>query len=153
MTEHSGGEATEAQAPDEEPELNDTELSEALSDGREDDGEGDYEEDEDADLEQDESLITEDADEDVQASGEVRSSGNIDADVLNVNIDFNLGRGMARIADLRALAPGYIFTLEEEPGAEVAIIAGGQQIGRGEIVQVAERLGVRIVSLKGGVDA
>ena len=86
-------------------------------------------------------------------SAAVSQAGVLDADDLEVSLAFNLGHGVVSIADLRTLAPGYVFGLESEPGAEVAIVAGGREIGRGEIVQIADRLGVRIISLQGGSDA
>ena len=148
MAEHSEVESLDAQALNEESDMDEAELEDEFSDEEDDEDEGedaedDEGDDEDASLEEGEG----------SAEGAAQNSGRLDADELSINIDFNLGHGMVRIADLRALAPGYVFNLDEEPGAEVSIIAGGQEIGRGEIVQVAERLGVRIVSLKGGSDA
>lgn len=159
MADHSEAELTESQAPNEEPDMDETEPEDEFSD-HEDDEEDEDDEDEDEDdddedpsLDDQEGSNAEGADQRAQAPDAVQGSGNLDTDGLSITIDFNLGHGMVRIADLRTLTPGYIFNLEEEPGAEVSIIAGGQEIGRGEIVQVAERLGIRIVSLKGGSDA
>ena len=163
MADHSEAELTESQAPNEEPDMDETEPEDEFSD-HEDDEEDEDEEDEDEDEDEDdddedpslgdqEGSNAEGADQRAQAPDAVQGSGNLDTDGLSINIDFNLGHGMVRIADLRTLTPGYVFNLEEEPGAEVSIMAGGQEIGRGEIVQVAERLGIRIVSLKGGSDA
>lgn len=150
MADHSEAELTESQAPNEEPDMDETEPEDEFSD-HEDDEEDD--DDEDPSLDDQEGSNAEGADQRAQAPDAVQGSGNLDTDGLSITIDFNLGHGMVRIADLRTLTPGYVFNLEEEPGAEVLIIAGGQEIGRGEIVQVAERLGIRIVSLKGGSDA
>ena len=157
MADHSEAELTESQAPNEEPDMDETEPEDEFSDHEDDeedeDEEDDDDDDEDLSLEDEEGSNAEGADQHAQAPDAVQGSGNLDTDGLSINIDFNLGHGMVRIADLRTLTPGYVFNLEEEPGAEVSIIAGGQEIGRGEIVQVAERLGIRIVSLKGGSDA
>ena len=159
MADHSEAELTQSQAPNEEPDMDEIEPEDEFSD-HEDDEEDEDDEDEDEDdddedpsLDDQEGSNAEGADQRAQASDAVQGSGNLDTDGLSITIDFNLGHGMVRIADLRTLTPGYVFNLEEEPGAEVSIIAGGQEIGRGEIVQVAERLGIRIVSLKGGSDA
>ena len=165
MADHSEAELTESQAPNEEPDMDETEPEDEFSDHEddeededdddedEDDDDDDDDDDEDPSLDDQESSNAEGADQRAQAPDAVQGSGNLDTDGLSINIDFNLGHGMVRIADLRTLTPGYVFNLEEEPGAEVSIIAGGQEVGRGEIVQVAERLGIRIVSLKGGSDA
>ena len=154
MADHSEAELTESQAPNEEPDMDETEPEDEFSDYEDDEeDEDDDDDDEDPSLEEQESSNAEGADQHAQASDAAQDSSNLDTDGLSITIDFNLGYGMVRIADLRTLTPGYIFNLEEEPGAEVSIIAGGQEIGRGEIVQVAERLGIRIVSLKGGSDA
>ena len=163
MADHSEAELTERQEPNEEPDMDETEPEDEFSDHEDDEEDEDEDEDEEEDddddddedlsLEDEEGSNAEGADQHAQAPDAVQGSGNLDTDGLSINIDFNLGHGMVRIADLRTLTPGYVFNLEEEPGAEVSIIAGGQEIGRGEIVQVAERLGIRIVSLKGGSDA
>ncbi|MEM8985377.1 MAG: FliM/FliN family flagellar motor switch protein [Pseudomonadota bacterium] len=142
-------ESPEAQTPDEEPDMDDAKPEGELSDNEDD---ADEYEDETEEEDGDGDVCLE-GEKDFSAEDAVQSSGCVDTDELNINVDFNLGHGMVRIADLRTLAPGYIFKLEEKPGAEVAIIAGGQEIGRGEIVQIAERLGVRIVSLKGSSHA
>ena len=160
MADHSEAELTESQVPNEEPDMDETEPEDEFSDHEDDEDDEEDEDDEDEDdddedpsLDDQEGSNAEGADQRAQAPDAVQGSGNLDTDGLSITIDFNLGHGMVRIADLRTLTPGYIFNLEEEPGAEVSIIAGGQEIGRGEIVQVAERLGIRIVSLKGGSDA
>ena len=156
MADHSEAELTESQAPNEEPDMDETEPEDEFSDhedDEEDEDEDEDDDDEDPSLGDQEGSNAEGADQRAQAPDADQGSGNLDTDGLSITIDFNLGHGMVRIADLRTLTPGYVFNLEEEPGAEVSIIAGGQEIGRGEIVQVAERLGIRIVSLKGGSDA
>ena len=161
MADHSEAELTESQASNEEPDMDETEPEDEFSDHEDDEededdddeDEDDDDDDEDPSLDDQESSNAEGADQRAQAPDAVQGSGNLDTDGLSINIDFNLGHGMVRIADLRTLTPGYIFNLEEEPGAEISIMAGGQEIGRGEIVQVAERLGIRIVSLKGSSDA
>ena len=155
MADHSEAELTESQASNEEPDMDETAPEDEFSDHEDDeeDEDDDDDDDEDPSLDDQESANAEGADQRAQAPDDVQGSGSLDTDGLSITIDFNLGHGMVRIADLRTLTPGYVFNLEEEPGAEVSIIAGGQEIGRGEIVQVAERLGIRIVSLKGGSDA
>ena len=148
MADHSEVEPLDAQALNEESDMDEAEPEDEFSD--EDDDEDEDGEDDDDNDEENTSL---EEGEGSSAEAVAQNSGRLNADELSIKIDFNLGHGMVRIADIRALAPGYVFNLDEEPGAEVSIIAGGKEIGRGEIVQVAERLGVRIVSLKGGSDA
>jgi type III secretion protein Q len=65
-------------------------------------------------------------------------------DALPVTLSFELGRLALPLADVRTLGPGAVVRLDGGSPASVAIASAGQTVGRGEIVDVAGRLGVRI---------
>jgi type III secretion protein Q len=71
----------------------------------------------------------------------------IDADALVIRLDFDLGQQHLPLRELRAMQPGYSFTLEPINRPPVRIMAGEQLIGRGELVIIDDRLGVRVVTL------
>lgn len=152
MADQSEAQVMEVQPPNDETEMQEVPSEEEISD--------DEERDEDAhDAEDDEQLEGQDLDESADAveaaqdADAAHHGGIVDSEKISIPIAFNLGHGLVSVADLRSLGPGYVFSLESESGAEVEIVAGGQGIGRGEIVQIADRLGIRIVELKGGSDA
>ena len=66
-----------------------------------------------------------------------------------VELVFEAGSVQVPFRELQTLQPGYTFTLEgvtlERP---ILIRANGHVVGEGELVQVGERLGVRIVSFR-----
>lgn len=72
----------------------------------------------------------------------------LDVEALPVELSFGLGTQNVTVAQLRALAPGFTFVLDGPGAGEVVIAAGGQEIGRGELVQIEDRLGVRIARLR-----
>lgn len=94
-------------------------------------------EDEDSDTEPDRH-----GDTDRDSSGE-----GLDVDQLEVSMCFGLGTIVTTIADLRKITEGYTFSLPPSESGEVVIAVSGQEIGRGEIVQIDDRLGVRITKL------
>lgn len=149
MADQSEAQVMEPQPPNDETEMQEVPSEEEVSDEEELDEGADKAEDE----EQSEDQDADETAERTEAADAAHGEGVVDPDELSVPIAFNLGHGMVSVANLRSLRPGYVFSLESEPGAEVEIVAGGQEIGRGEIVQIADRLGIRIVGLKGGSDA
>jgi type III secretion protein Q len=70
-------------------------------------------------------------------------------DDLDVTLAFELGRRLIDLAELRSIAPGYVFPLTGDASAPVDILANGRRIGRGEIVRIGETLGVRATRLFG----
>ena len=67
---------------------------------------------------------------------------------LEVRLNFDLGELSLPIADLEHLQPGYVLTLDTPAGRPVRIRAGQQVIGRGELVQIDDRLGVVVRELR-----
>jgi type III secretion protein Q len=70
-------------------------------------------------------------------------------DELPVTLVFELGRTELPLAAVQGLAPGAVLSLGRDPGEAVDIIANGRRIGRGEIVQIEDSLGIRVVRLFG----
>ena len=82
-------------------------------------------------------------DADVVAPGE-----GLDVDQIEVSMCFELGTVAITVAELRAITEGYTVSLPPSEVGEVAITVSGQEVGRGEIVQIDDRLGVRVTKLE-----
>ena len=48
------------------------------------------------------------------------------------------------VGELRSLAPGFTFDLGSPAGADLTICANGKPIGKGQLIEVGEHLGVRV---------
>lgn len=70
-------------------------------------------------------------------------------DELPIKLVFELGRIELPLGQLQEIGPGHVFQLDRTLGEAVEIHAGGRRIGQGEIVQIDEQVGVRIVRLFG----
>ena len=77
------------------------------------------------------------------------SDGDGTLDDLEVTLVFEIGRRFVDLAELRSIAPGYVFPMTQDASAPVDILANGRRIGRGEIVRIGETLGVRVTRLFG----
>lgn len=64
-----------------------------------------------------------------------------------VDVEVRLGETSIRLGELSGVAPGYVFELNQPIGASAEILVNGQTIGRGELVNVDGRLGVRVTSM------
>ncbi|WP_142848232.1 type III secretion system cytoplasmic ring protein SctQ [Telmatospirillum sp. J64-1] len=73
-------------------------------------------------------------------------------DDVEIRLTFDIGHQTLTLAELQALAAGFTFDLGHDPRRAVNIRAGGKLVGRGELVQVDERIGVRVVTLSGAVE-
>lgn len=63
---------------------------------------------------------------------------------VNVTLRFELGHTRLTLDQLRALGPRSILELQDGAPHAIAIVCGAQEVGRGEVVDVEGRLGVRI---------
>ena len=64
---------------------------------------------------------------------------------LEVELTFVVGQSQLTVGQLRDLAPGFVFELNS--GADdISICANGKPIGRGELLEVGEKIGVRVTS-------
>lgn len=66
---------------------------------------------------------------------------------LEAPVRFDLGETSARLELLAALQPGYVFELSRGLSDAVTISVNGAPLGRGELVRVGDRLGVRVVEV------
>lgn len=72
-------------------------------------------------------------------------------DRMEVSLRFEVGDVAVPLAELRAVAPGYVFELPQPlKQSEVRIVANGNRIGTGTLIAVGNRLGVRITTFAGG---
>ncbi|WP_170304394.1 FliM/FliN family flagellar motor switch protein [Duganella radicis] len=65
-------------------------------------------------------------------------------DAVPVTVGFELGRVALPLAELRTLGAGAVVQFDGGSPAAVAIVSGGTTLGRGEIVDVEGRLGIRV---------
>lgn len=66
-------------------------------------------------------------------------------DSLPVHLVFEAGEKRLTLGDLRQLDSGYTFELDAPADKPLTIRANGQAIGTGELVQIGDRLGVRVL--------
>jgi type III secretion system YscQ/HrcQ family protein len=64
-----------------------------------------------------------------------------------VRVIFEFGHVDVSLAELKSLAPGYIFHVPDRERLEVDLMLGGRRIGRGELVEIDGMPGVRIVRI------
>jgi type III secretion system YscQ/HrcQ family protein len=67
-------------------------------------------------------------------------------DELPVQVVFDVGQLDLSVGQLRTLGEGYTFELPAVPERLVTIRANGREIGQGELVEIGEKVGVRIVN-------
>jgi type III secretion protein Q len=66
-------------------------------------------------------------------------------DHLEVNVRFEVGDLSISLAELRSVQPGHVFELAHALSrSPVRILAHGNLLGRGHLVAVGDRLGVRV---------
>jgi type III secretion protein Q len=73
-------------------------------------------------------------------------------DELLIDLVFELGEKRVPLKDLMALQPGHTFDLEKSLEKPVSIRANGKIVGFGELVQVDDHIGVRVLDLFGRAD-
>lgn len=66
---------------------------------------------------------------------------------VNVQLDARLGSASLTVESLLALRAGAVLTLDSQLNSLVELHLNGALIGRGEIVAVDDRFGVRIVEI------
>lgn len=92
--------------------------------------------------------MTEDRDMTIEADGPDQGGQTMTEDIfdsLPVMVGFDLGKQQLSLSELKMLQPGYVFELEQSPDKPVTITANGKEIGMGQLVQVGDRMGVRIL--------
>ena len=68
-------------------------------------------------------------------------------DNVEVSLEAWLGEAKLKVADLAALQAGSVVPLDAELNRAVELRLNGVSVGRGELVAVGDRFGVRLVEL------
>ena len=68
---------------------------------------------------------------------------------VQVRVTFDLGERLVTVGELAALQPGQALALDAEPPRLVALRVNGRLVGRGELVRIDDRVGVRVLELAG----
>jgi type III secretion protein Q len=68
-------------------------------------------------------------------------------DEIPVEVVFQAGRIEMQIGEVDSLAPGVILPLDRTAEDALDIVVNGRRIGRGGLVQIDGRLGVRVTRL------
>lgn len=75
----------------------------------------------------------------------------VDIGELDLPVQFELDSVALPLAQLSSLRPGYVIELDTRVSdAQIRLVAHGQTIGHGELIAVADRLGVRILRMAHG---
>lgn len=77
-------------------------------------------------------------------AGEKTTGDSSELDAVGVTMDFVLGKAKITLGEIRTLTAGSIVLFAGGSPASVAIVSSGRTLGRGEVVDVDGRLGVRI---------
>ncbi len=75
------------------------------------------------------------------------ASGPPALDGIEIRLGFDLGEKTLTLGELMAMQPGKVLALDVPLPRLVAIRANGTLIGHGELVQIADRVGVRVMEL------
>ncbi|WP_431324623.1 type III secretion system cytoplasmic ring protein SctQ (plasmid) [Rhizobium sp. YTUHZ045] len=67
-----------------------------------------------------------------------------DLDDLEIVLVFECGRWAMPLGELRSAGEGHVFELSRPIDGPVDILANGRRIGRGDIVQIGDELGIRL---------
>jgi type III secretion protein Q len=81
---------------------------------------------------------------DETAPGDAQEDAHSDLDAVPVALSFELGKVSLPLADVRLLGPGGVVLFSDGSPASIAIVSAGQTLGRGELVDVEGRLGIRV---------
>jgi flagellar motor switch protein FliN/FliY len=66
-----------------------------------------------------------------------------------VKVSVEVGRAKMTLAELVKLSPGSVVELDRDAHQPVDILVGGKLVGRGEVVTIGEKYGVRVTSVQG----
>lgn len=86
-------------------------------------------------------VVSAEASEDLEEAGELTAQ-------LPVRLVFEIGEKRIALKELRNIQPGFAFELASPVEKPVTIRANGVVVGTGELIQVGDRVGVRVVSFK-----
>ena len=83
-----------------------------------------------------------------QSLNEAAAATGFDVEDLPVSLVFVAGEMEVALGDLQGLAPGQVLDLRRPVEAHVEVRANGRTIGRGELVEIDGRVGVRMLELR-----
>jgi flagellar motor switch protein FliM len=69
---------------------------------------------------------------------------------IQIPVTVQLGKAMKTLNDVRSIGEGTIIELDNLAGEPCAVYAGNVLIGRGEVVVIDEKFGIRITEVTGG---
>jgi type III secretion protein Q len=72
-----------------------------------------------------------------------------DLEQIPVNLEFEIGSARMNLNEVAQLQPGYVFELNETTDQPVKVLVGNQVVGRGELVSLNNKLGVRLTTWHG----
>ncbi len=84
---------------------------------------------------------------DVDVTKDMEENSIIDAEDIELTLLFEVGRKKILLSQLQDIKPGYTFELDTSVDKNVIIRVNGKKIGYGELVQINDRIGVRILEL------
>jgi flagellar motor switch/type III secretory pathway protein FliN len=68
-------------------------------------------------------------------------------DGLHIDLVFEVGRRKITLQELRKIKPGFIFDLAAPLDRSISVVANGRTVGKGTLVQIDQRLGVRLLEI------
>ncbi|MGD8833330.1 MAG: type III secretion system cytoplasmic ring protein SctQ [Desulfobacteraceae bacterium] len=68
-------------------------------------------------------------------------------DGLHIDLVFEVGRRKVTLQELRKIKPGYTFDLAAPLDRSISVVANGRTVGKGTLVQIDQRIGVRFVEI------
>jgi type III secretion system YscQ/HrcQ family protein len=71
----------------------------------------------------------------------------MDIERIPLDVHFVLGQKKLSLQELRSMKPGYAFEFPVSLEGPVGLMVNGQVVGRGEVVMVEGRVGVRLIAL------
>ena len=98
-------------------------------------------------------VLTEKREVEVSETGQNESAegerGNVDIDAARLTLEVRIGAVEMELSDLRRLRSGQVVDCGRVVGGGVDLMVGDTSVGRGELVDVDGRLGVRVLSMTG----
>ena len=79
--------------------------------------------------------------------GNSLDQGDGELEHIPVRLCFDLGERTVTLAELKTVAPGYIFELGRELRRAVTVRVNGKKIGEGELVEIDGNIGVSILAI------
>lgn len=66
---------------------------------------------------------------------------------IQLPVEFSIGTLTSSLGELESIQPGFVFELTTPVDRPITIAVNGTAIGRGELLRIGDRLGVRLVEI------